>query len=129
MNIFKGLDLVDRVPEELWTEVHNIIQEAVSKTTSKKKNSKKAKQLSEKTLQIVEKRREVKGKGEKKRYKHLNAEFQRIARKDKKAFLSNQCTEIKENNRMGKTRDKKDYLFKKIKDNENISCKDGYNKG
>ena len=94
MNRFKGLDLVDRVPEELWTEVHNIIQEAVSKTTSKKKNCKKAKQLSEKTLQIVEKRREVKGKGERKRYTQLNAEFKRLERRDK-SFLSAQCKEKK----------------------------------
>ena len=129
INRFKGLNLIDRVPEELWMEVHDIVQEAVIKTNPKKEKHNKAKWFSEEALQIAEKRREVKGKGEKKRYKHLNAEFQRIARKDKKAFLSNQCKEIKENNRMGKTRDKKDYLFKKIKDNENISCKDGYNKG
>ena len=99
--------------EELWTEVHDIIQEAVIKTISKKKKKcKKAKWLSEEALQIAEKRREVKGKGEKERYTHLNAEFQRIARKDNKAFLSNQCKEIKGNNRVGKTRD----LFKKIRD-------------
>ena len=93
-------------------EVPNIVQEAVIKTIPKKKKSKKAKWLSEKVLQIAEKRREVKGQGEKERYKHLNAESQRIARRDKKAFLREQCKEIKENNRMGKTRD----LFKKIKD-------------
>ena len=93
------------------------------------KRNAKAKWLSEEASQTAVKRREKKGKGEKERYTHLNAEFQRIARRDKKAFLSDQCKEIEENNRMGKTRDKKDYLFKKIKDNENISCKDGYNKG
>ena len=90
----------------------DIVQEAVIKTTPKKKKYKKAKWLSEEALQIAEKRREVKGRGEKKRYIHLNAEFQRISRRDKKAFLSNQCKEIEENNRMGKTRD----LFKKIRD-------------
>jgi len=100
------------VPEELWTEVPDIVQEAVIKTIPKKKKCKKAKWLSEDALQIVEKRREAKGKGEKERYTHLNAGFQRIARRDKKAFLSDQCKEIEENNRMGKTRD----LFKKIKD-------------
>ena len=86
-NRFKGLDLIDRIPEEQWTEVHNIAQEAVIKTIPKKKKCKGAKWLSEKALQIAEKRREVKGKGEKKRYTHLNAEFQRIARRDKKTFL------------------------------------------
>ena len=98
------------MPEELWTEVHDIVQEAVIETTPKKKKCKKAKWLSEEALQIAEKR-EAKGKGEKVRYTHLNAEFQRIARRDKKAFLSHQCKEIKENNRMGKSRD----LFKKIR--------------
>ena len=93
------------MPEELWTEVHDIVQEAVIKTIPKKKKCKKAKWLSEETLQITMKRRKVKGKGEKQRYTYLNAEFQRIARRDKKAFLSNQCKEIEENNRMGKTRD------------------------
>ena len=88
---FKGLDLIDRVLDELWTEVQNIVQEAVIKTIPKKKKCKKAKWLSDKALQIAMKRREVKGKGEKERYTHLNAEFQRIARRDKKAFLSNQC--------------------------------------
>ena len=112
-NIFKGLDLIDkRVPEELWMEVPDIVQEAVIKTIPKKKKCKKAKWLSKEALQIAEKRREAKGKGEKERYTHLNAQFQRIARRDKKAFLSNQCKEIEENNRMGKTRD----LFKKIRD-------------
>ena len=92
-NIFKGLDLIDRVPEELWTEVHDIVEEAVIKTIPKKKKRKNAKWLSEEALQIAEKRREAKGKEEKEKYTHLNAEFQRIARKDKKAFLSNQCKE------------------------------------
>ena len=102
-NRFKGLDLIDRLPEELWTEVRDIVQETVIKTIPKKKKCKKAKWLSEKALQIAEKRIEVKGKGEKERYTHLNAEFQRIARRDMKAFLSDQCKEIEENSRMGKT--------------------------
>ena len=100
------------MPEELWTEVHNIIQEAEIKTIPQKKKCKKAKWLSEEALQIAEKRREAKGKGEKERYIHLNAEFQRISKKGKKAFLSEQCKEIEENNRTGKTRD----LFKKVRD-------------
>ena len=104
--------MTDRVPEELWTELCNIVQEGVIKTILKKKKHKSAKWLSEKALQIAEKRREVKGKKEKERYTHLNAEFQRIARRDKKAFLSDQHKEIEENNRMGKSRD----LFKKIRD-------------
>ena len=87
-NRFKGLDLIDRVPEKLWTEVHNTVQEAVIKTIPKKKKSQKAKWLSEEDLQIAEKRREAKGKGEKERHTYFNAEFQRIARRDKKAFLS-----------------------------------------
>ena len=111
-NRFKGLDLIYRVPKELWMKVHDIVQEAVINTIPPKKKCKKAKWLSEEALQIAMKRREVKGKGEKEIYTHLNAEFQRIARKDKKAFLSDQCEEIEENNRMGKTRD----LFKKIRD-------------
>ena len=111
-NRFKGLDLIDRVPEELWTEVHDIVQEAGIKTISKKKKCKKAKWLSEEALQTVLKRREAKGKGEKERYKHMNVEFQRIARRDKKAFLSDQCKEIEENKTIGKTID----LFKKIRD-------------
>ena len=92
-NRFKGLNLIDSVPEELdgWMEFHDIVQEAVIKTISKKKKCKKAKRLSEETIQIVEKRKDAKGKGGKERYKHLNAEFQRTARRDKKAFLSNQC--------------------------------------
>ena len=109
---FKGLDLIDRVPDELWTEVRDIVQETVIKTIPKKKKCKNAKWLSEEASQIAEKRREAKGKGEKERYKHLNAEFQRISRRDKKAFLGDQCKEIEENNRMGKTRD----LFQKIRD-------------
>ena len=94
---FKGLDLIDRVPDELWKEVHDIVQETGIKTFSKKKKCKKAKWLSGETLQIAVKRREVKSKGEKERYKHLNGEFQRIARRDKKAFLRDQCKEIEEN--------------------------------
>ena len=111
-NRFKGLDLIDRVPEELWMEIHDIVQEAVIKTIPKKKKCKKAKCLSEEALQIAVKRRKMKHKGEKERYTHLNAEFQRITRRDKRAFLSEQCKEIEENNRMGKTRN----LFKKIRD-------------
>ena len=99
---FKGLDMIDRMPKELWMEVHNIVQEAVIKTIPKKMKCKRAKWLSEEALQIAEKRREAKGKGEKERHTHLNAEFQRIARRDK-AFSSDQCKEIEENNRMGKT--------------------------
>ena len=98
--------------EELWMEVHDIVEEAVIKTILKKKKCKKAKWLSEEAFQITLKRREAKGKGEKERYTHLNAEFQRIARRGKKAFLNDQCKEIEENNRMGKARD----LFKKIRD-------------
>ena len=94
--------MIDRLPEELWTEVHDIVQEAVIKSIPKKNKCKKAKWLSEEALQMAVKRKEAKGKGEKERYTHLNAEFQRIARRDKKAFLSK---EIEENNRMGKTRD------------------------
>ena len=109
---FKGLDLRDRVHEELWMEVCDIVQEAGIKTIPKKKKCKKAKWLPEDALQIAVKRRKEKGKGEKERYTHLNTEFQRMARRDKKAFLSNQCKEIEENNRMGKNRD----LFKKISD-------------
>ena len=112
INRFKGLDLIDSVPDELWMEVHDILQEPGIKTVTKKKKCKKAKWLSEEALQIAVKRREVKSKGEKERYKHLNAEFQRIARRDRKAFLSDQRKETEENNRMGKTRD----LFKKIRD-------------
>ena len=103
-NRFKGLDLIDRVPEELWTEVLDIVQETGSKTIPKKKKCKKARWLSEKALQIAVKRREAKNKGEKERYTHLNMEFQRTARRDKKAFFSDQCKEIEENNRIGKTK-------------------------
>ena len=98
-NRFKGLDLIDRVPEELWTEIHDTEQEAGIETIPKKKKCKKANWLSEEALQIAVKRREVKGKGEKKRYTHLSVEFQLTARRDKKAFLSDQCNEIEENNR------------------------------
>ena len=100
-NRLKELDLIDGVPDELWTEVCDIVQEAVIKTIPQKKKCKKAKWLSEEALQIAEKRREVKSNGEKERYTHLNVEFQSIARRDKKAFLSDQCKEIEENNRMG----------------------------
>ena len=102
----------DRVPEELWTEVPDIVQEAGIKTIPKKKKCKRQKWLSEEALQIAKKRREAKGKGEKERYTHLNTEFQRIARRDTKAFLSDQCKEIEENNKMGKTR----HLYKNIRD-------------
>ena len=111
-NRFKGLDLIDRVPDGLWLEVRDPVQETEIKTIPKKKKCKKAKWLSEEALQIAVKRREAKSKGEKERYPHLNAEFQRIAQRDKKAFLSDQRKEIEENNRMGKTRD----VFKKIRD-------------
>ena len=104
--------VIDTVPDELWIEVSDIVQETGIKTIPKKKKCKKAKWLSEETLQIAVKRRETKSKGEKERYTHLNAEFQRIARRDQKAFFSDQCKEIEENNRMGKTID----LFKKIRD-------------
>ena len=124
-NRFKGLDVIDRVPDELWAEVHDIVQETGIKNMPEKKKCKKAKWLSEEALQIAVKRREAKSKGEKERSTHLNAEFQKIARRAKKAFLSDQCKEIEENNRMGKTRD----LFKKIRYQGNISCKDGLNKG
>ena len=115
-NRFKGLDLIDRVPEELWMEICDIVQEAMIKTIPKKKKCKKAKWLSEEALQIVVKGREVNSKGEKERYTQLNAEFQRIARRDKTAVLSDKCKEIEENNRMGKTRD----LFKKLRDTKGI---------
>ena len=108
-NRFKGLDLIYRVPEELWTEVRDMVQETGIKTISMENKCKKAKWLSEEALQIAVK---AKSKGDKERYKHLNAEFQRIARRDKKAFLNDQCKDIEEKNRMGKTRD----LFKKIRD-------------
>ena len=104
------------MPEELWKEVRDILQEAVIETILKKKTCKKTEWLSEEALQIAEKRGETNGKGEKEKYTPLNEEFQRIARRDKKAFLSDQCKEIEENNRMGKTRD----LFKKIRDTKGI---------
>ena len=110
-NRFKGLDLIDRVPDELRTDVLDLVQETGIKTIPMEKKCKKEKWLSEEAFQIPVKRREVKSKGEKERYKHLNAEFQRIARRHKKAFVSNQCKEIEENNRMGKTRE----LIKKIR--------------
>ena len=125
-NRFKGLDLIDRVPDELWNEIRDIVQETGIKSIPMEKKCKKAKWLSGEALPIAVKRREVKSKGEKERYKHLNAEFQRIARRDKKAFFSDQCKEIEDNNRMGKTRD----LFKKNQRYQrNISCKDGLDKG
>ena len=111
-NRFKGLDLMDRLPDELWTDVRYTVQETGIKTIPIEKKCKKAKWLSQQALKIAGKRKEVKSKREKERYKHLNAEFQRIARRDNKAFLSDECKEIEENNRMGKTRD----LFKKIRD-------------
>ena len=111
-NRFKGLDLIERVPDELWTEVSDTVQETGIKIIPMEKKCRRAKWLSEEALQIAVKRREAKSKGEKERYSHLNAEFQRTARRDKKAFLSNQWKKIEENNRMGKTRD----LFKKIRD-------------
>ena len=104
--------MIDRGPDKLWMEVHDIVQETGLKTILKKKKCKKAKWLSEDALQIAVKRKEVKNKGEKESYSHLNAESQRIARREKKAFLSDQCKEIEENNRMGKTRD----LVKTIRD-------------
>ena len=111
-NRFKSLDLIDRVPDELWNEVRYIVQETGIKTIPMERKCKKAKWLTGEALQIAVKRREAKSKGEKERYTHLNVEFQRIARRDKKAFLNDQCKEIEENNRMRKTRD----LLKKIRD-------------
>ena len=115
-NRFKGPDLIDRVPDDLWIEVCDIVQETGIEDIPMERKCKKAKWLSGETLQIAVKRREVKSKREKERYTHLNGEFQRIARRDKKAFLSNQCNEIEGNNRMGNTRD----LFKKIRDTKGI---------
>ena len=111
-NRFKGLDLIDRMPDELWNEVGDIVQETGIKTIPMEKKCQKAKWLSGEALQTAVKRREAKSKGEKERYTYFNAEFQRIARRDMKYFLRNECKEIEENNRMGKTRD----LFKKIRD-------------
>ena len=124
-NRFKGLDLIDRVPDELWTEVHDIVQETGIKTIPMEKKCKKAKWLSGEDLQIAVKRREVKSKGERERYTHLNAKFQRVARRDKKAFLSDQCKETEKNNRMGKTGD----IFKKIRDIKEHFMQVGHNKG
>jgi len=118
-NRFKGLDLIGRVPEELWMEVRDTVQETGIKTIFMEKKCRKAKWLLEEALQIAVKRREAKSKGAKERYKHLNAEFQRIARRDKKPCLSNQCKEREENNRMGKTRD----FFKKITLQKIMKCK------
>ena len=115
-NRFKRLDLIDRVPDELWMEIHDIVEETGIKTIPKKNKYKKAKWLSEQAVQRAVKRWEAKNKGEKQRYTHLNAEFQRIAGGDKKVFLRDSCKEIKKNNRMRKTRD----LFKKIRDTKGI---------
>ena len=122
-NRFKGLDLIDRVPEKLWTEVPDIVQEAGIKTIPKKKQCKKAKWLSEEALQIAVKRR-VKGKGEKERYIHLNAEFQRIARREKKAFLSDQCKELEGNDRTGRL----EISSRKLEISREHFIKDGHNK-
>ena len=111
-NRLRGLDLIDREPDDLWMEVHDTVEETEIKTIPKKEKCKKAKWLSEEALKIAVKRREVKSKEEKERYSHLNAELQRIAKRVKKAFLIDRCKEKEENNRMGKTRD----LFKKIRD-------------
>ena len=124
INRFNRLDLVDRVPKELWTEVHNTVQEVVMKTIPKKKKCKKIKWLCEEALQIAVKRREVKSKGEKERYTHLNMEFQRLTRRDQKAFLSEQCKDTEENNRAGKTRDSSG----KLEIPRNTSCKAGHAK-
>ena len=124
-NRFKGLDLIDRVPDELWMEVHDMVQETGIKTIPMEKKCKKVEWLSGEDLQIAVKRTRAKSKGEKERYSHLNAEFQRISKRDKEAFLSDQCKEIEENNRMGNTGD----LLKKITYQGNISCKDGLDKG
>ena len=124
-NRFEGLDLVDRVPEELWTEAHNTVQEAVIKTIPKEKKCRKVKWLSEEALQIAEERKEVKSKGERERYTQLNAELQRIVRKDKKAFFKEQRKEVEENNSMGKTRD----LLKKMELSRENFMHNGHNKG
>ena len=123
-NRFKGLNLIDRGPDELQMEVHDRRQETGIRTISKKKKCKKAKWLSEEALEITMKRREARSKGEKERYTHFNAEFQRIARRDKKAFLSNQCKEIKKSNRIGKRSLQENKRYQR-----NISCKYGLNKG
>ena len=116
--------MVHRVPEELWTEVCNTAQEVMTKTIPKKRKCKKARWLSEEALQIA-KKREAKSKGERERYNQLNAKLQKIARRDKKAFLSDQCKEKEENNRMGKTRS----LQENWRYQGTISCKDGLDKG
>ena len=116
INRFKGLDLIDKVPGDLWVEVCDIVHHAGIKTIPKKEKCKKAKWLSQDALQMAEKITEAKGKREKERYSHLNAELQSITRTDKKAFLSNECKEIEENNRIGKTKD----FFKKIRDTKGI---------
>ena len=120
-NRLKGLDLVDRVPEELWMEICNLVQKAVNKAIPKKKKCKKAKWLLEETLQITEER-DVKSSREREKYIQLNAEFQRIAKRDKKAFFNEEC---KETNRIGKTR----YLQDNCRHQRSISCKDGHDKG
>ena len=122
-NRFKGLDLIDRVPDELWNEVHDIVQETGIKTIPMEKKCKKATWLSGEALQIAVKRREVKSKGEKERYKHLNAEFQRIARREKKAFFGDQCKEIE-----GNSRKIIDLCWKIIEIPKEHSCKDRHNK-
>ena len=113
-NRFKGLDLVDKVPEKLWTEVHNTVQEVVTKIIPKKTNAKRQNSCLRRHYKQLRKEKKAKGKGEKERYTHLNAEFQGIAQKDKKAFLSDQCKEREENNRTGNTRD----LFRKIRNSK-----------
>ena len=123
-NRFKGLDQIDRVPDELWTGVCDTVQETGIKTIPMEKKCKKAKWLSEEIFQIAVKRGEVKSKGDKEKYKPLNAVFQRITRRDKEAFFSDQCKEVEENKRLGKTRD----LFKTIRYQGNISCKNGLDK-
>ena len=122
---FKGLDLIDRLPDELWMEVHDIIQETGIKTIPMEKKCMKTKWLSDEALQIAEERREAKGKGEKERYIHLNAEFQRIAKRGKKAFLSDKCKEIEENIEW----ERLEISSRKLEIQGNISCKDGLNKG
>ena len=124
-NRFTGLDLIDRVPNELWTEVRDIVQETGIKTIPMEKKCKKAKWLSEEALQITVKRREAKSKGEKERYTHLNAEFQRIARGDKKAFLSDHCKEIRKTTEW----ERLEISSRKLEILWNISCNDGLSKG
>ena len=122
-NRFKGLDLIDRVPKNYGQRFVTLYRRQGSRPSPRKRNAKVQNGCLRRPLQIAMRRRDVKGKGEKERYTHLNAEFQRTARRDKKAVLGDQCKEIEENNRMGKTRD----LFKRYQGN--ISCKDGHNKG